>query len=284
MATASIVVRGDVTVVDYRCDAGPGDVPFPEAHNAFTLSYVRRGGFAYTSRGRTFELVAGSFMIGHPGDEYVCSHEHHLCGDECLSFHLTPEAADEAGAGAGPAVWRMGGLAPQPALAVWAERAQAVVDGRADGALDELGLLLTATLAEMSAGGGKSAGAMAVSPADRRRAVRAAMAIDAAPDEDRSLASLAADAGLSQFHFLRVFAAALGVTPHQYVLRSRLRRAAKLLADRDRSITDVAAESGFADLSNFVRTFHRAAGMSPRRFQRASRKILQERPPIAPLR
>jgi AraC-like DNA-binding protein len=284
MATASIVVRGDVTVVDYRCDAGPADVPFPEAHYAFTLSYVRRGGFAYTSRGRTFELVAGSFMIGHPGDEYMCSHDHHLCGDECLSFHLTPEAALEAGAGAGPAGWRLGGVAPQPALAVGAERAQAVVDGRADGALDELGLLLTAKVAEMSAGGGKSAGAMMVSPADRRRAVRAAMMIDAAPAEERSLASMAADAGLSQFHFLRVFSAALGVTPHQYLLRSRLRRAARLLADRDRSITDVAAESGFADLSNFVRTFHRAAGLSPRRFQRASRKILQERSRIAPLR
>src|SRR5262249_19578327 len=75
-------------------------------------------------------------------------------------------------------------------------------------------------------------------------------------------------AGLSQFHFLRLFANALGVTPHQYLVRSRLRHAARLLADSDRAITDVALDVGFGDLSNFVRTFHRAAGASPRRFRR----------------
>ena len=72
----------------------------------------------------------------------------------------------------------------------------------------------------------------------------------------------------------------LGVTPHQYLVRSRLRRAARLLAEEDRSITDIALDVGFADLSNFVRTFHRAAGVSPRAFRRAARgdrKILQER-------
>jgi AraC-like DNA-binding protein len=53
-----------------------------------------------------------------------------------------------------------------------------------------------------------------------------------------------------------------------------------LLAGDDRPITDVAFDVGFGDLSNFVRTFHRAAGVSPLRFRQASRgnrKIFQER-------
>jgi AraC family transcriptional regulator len=72
----------------------------------------------------------------------------------------------------------------------------------------------------------------------------------------------------------------LGVTPHQYLVRSRLRRAARMLADDSRAITDIAFDVGFGDLSNFVRTFHRAAGVSPRRFRQAARgdrNILQER-------
>jgi len=45
-------------------------------------------------------------------------------------------------------------------------------------------------------------------------------------------------------------------------------------------VTDIALDVGFADLSNFVRTFHRAAGVSPRRFRKAAkgdRRIFQDR-------
>ena len=90
----------------------------------------------------------------------------------------------------------------------------------------------------------------------------------------------AAEAGLSPFHFLRLFSHVLGVTPHQYLVHSRLRHAARLLADDSRAVTDVAFDVGFGDLSNFVRTFHRAAGVSPRRFRNAAkgdRKIFQDR-------
>ena len=115
---------------------------------------------------------------------------------------------------------------------------------------------------------------------DRGRAVEAARWLEAHATEAIDLTSAARAVGLSPFHFLRVFANVLGVTPHQYLVRARLRRAARLLADDSRSITDVAFDVGFGDLSNFVRTFHRAAGVSPGRFRRAARgdrKILQER-------
>ena len=98
--------------------------------------------------------------------------------------------------------------------------------------------------------------------------------------EEIDLEQAAAQADISPFHFLRLFSNVLGVTPHQYLVRSRLRHAARLLADDDRSVTDVAYDVGFGDLSNFVRTFHRAAGVSPRAVPRGlagQRKIFQER-------
>jgi AraC-like DNA-binding protein len=116
---------------------------------------------------------------------------------------------------------------------------------------------------------------------DRRRAVEAAQWLDANAGDAVDLAATAHAAGLSAFHFLRIFNQVLGVTPHQYLVRSRLRRAAQLLADDTRPITDIALEVGFADLSNFVRTFHRAAGMPPRAFRQAAhgdRKNLQATP------
>jgi hypothetical protein len=70
------------------------------------------------------------------------------------------------------------------------------------------------------------------------------------------------------------------MTPHQYLVHSRLRHAARLLTDDTRPITDVAFDVGFGDLSNFVRTFHRAAGVSPRTFRQAAkgeRRIFHDR-------
>ena len=60
MAIRTVLDGGPVSVIDYRCEAAPGDEPFVEWHDAFTLSYVRKGSFGYCVRGRSHELVAGS--------------------------------------------------------------------------------------------------------------------------------------------------------------------------------------------------------------------------------
>ena len=104
------------------------------------------------------------------------------------------------------------------------------------------------------------------------------MWMDANAHEPIGLDSAAGEAGLSPFHFLRLFRDVLGVTPHQYLVRARLRRAARLLADEERSITDIALDVGFADLSNFVRTFHRAAGVSPTRLSTRGARRPQDSP------
>jgi AraC family transcriptional regulator len=278
MGATVLTETESIRVVDYRCTARAGDVPFTERHERFAVAFVRTGSFGYRTRGRAFELVAGSFLVGHPGDEYVCTHEH-VVGDECLSFSLSPELADAIGDRA--AIWRSGSLPPLPELMVLGELAQASAEGRSDVALDEAGALFAARFVDVVTGRSAArAATVAVAPRDRRRAVEAAASIAARSSEPLELAGVAREAGLSPFHFLRLFAAVLGVTPHQYLVRSRLRHAARLLADEGRSITDVAYDVGFGDLSNFVRTFHRAAGLSPGRFRRAAkgdRKILQER-------
>ena len=72
---------------------------------------------------------------------------------------------------------------------------------------------------------------MKAAPSDRQRAVASALWIDAHAAEPLALPALAARCGLSPFHYLRVFSAVLDVTPHQYLIRCRLRHAARLLAD-----------------------------------------------------
>jgi AraC family transcriptional regulator len=263
---------GLVAVVDYRCDAKPGDRPYTETHDSYSVSYVRAGTFGCRTRGKTYELVAGSVLVGYPGDEYLCTHDHRAGGDECLSFQLRPELIEAIGDNR--RVWRSGAIAPLPEMMVLGELAQAAANGRNDLGLDEVGMLFAARFVRQ----GSDRPASSLRSADRRRAVDAGVWIDAHAHQPVSLQRAAQQAGLSPFHFLRLFKKVLGVTPHQYLVRCRLRRAARLLADDTRPVTEVAYDAGFADISNFVRTFHRAAGVSPRRFRQAARgnrKIFQ---------
>src|SRR6202163_173574 len=275
MTATTLLQQKSISVSDFRCSAGPDDRPFAERHSCHSVSYVRKGSFGCRSRGRFFELVAGSILVGHPGDEYTCTHDH-VCGDECLSFFLAPELVEAIGDRT--ELWWAGAAPPLPELRVLGELAQAAADGRSDVGLDEVGHAFASRFVEVVSGRPQK-----LAPAtarDRRRAVETALWIDAHSHRPIDLEDAAGQADISPFHFLRLFANVLGVTPHQYLVRSRLRHGARLLADEDRSVTDIAYDVGFGDLSNFVRTFHRAAGVSPLKFREASRgmrKIFQDR-------
>lgn len=276
MSHASKLIEGPVSVTAHRCDAGPQSRAYWEHHEGWSVSYVQRGSFGCRCGGRLHELVPGSVLVLRPGDDYQCTHEHRAGGDDCLAVGLAPELVDELAPRRG--AWPSGAVPPLAELMVRGELMRAVAAGDSDVGLDEAALAFAARFAAVADDGSRPrtpAGA-----ADRRRAVRSALRIDAQPDQALTLQRLAADCGLSAYHYLRLFAQALGVTPHQYLVRSRLRTAARLLAECERPITEIALDAGFADLSNFVRSFRRAAGVSPRGFRRAARgdrKIVQER-------
>ncbi len=275
MIRTTLLERDRISVTEFRCTAVPGDKPFAEQYAAHSISYVRKGSFGCHCRGRFHELVAGSILVGHPGDEYTCTHDH-VVGDECLSFFLHPELVDMIGDQC--AVWQVGSVPPLPELMVLGELAQTAAGGSSDAGLDELGHLLVSRFVEIVSG--RAPKPMTASLRDRRRAVETALWIDAHSQQEIDLEDAARQAGLSPFHFLRLFTGVLGVTPHQYLVRSRLRHAARRLADDDSPVTEIAYDVGFGDLSNFVRTFRRAAGTSPQKFRKASRgdrKIFQER-------
>src|SRR5262245_24383472 len=149
MTVRTVLQTAFLKVDDFRCSADAHDAPFVELHADHSISYVRKGSFGYRVGGRSFELVAGSFVVGHPGHEYVCHHDRAI-GDECLSFHLTPEFVDALG---GPsAAWQSGAVAPRPELMVLGELAQAALDGTSDVGLDEVGHWLAARFVDVVSG------------------------------------------------------------------------------------------------------------------------------------
>lgn len=114
-----------------------------------------------------------------------------------------------------------------------------------------------------------------------RRLLRAKDQMDAASHEEWSIPRLARVSGVSKAHFARSFKGAFGAPPHRYLLTRRIERAKALLRDTDRSITDIAFETGWNSLGTFGRTFRDITGESPgklRAREQASRHKLEQVP------
>lgn len=96
-----------------------------------------------------------------------------------------------------------------------------------------------------------------------RHLLRARDLADARYSESLSVDDLAAAAGLSRAHFSREFRRAFGEPPHAYLLTRRLERAAALLRDTDRSISDICLSVGLTSLGSFTSSFTRTYGLPP---------------------
>jgi AraC family transcriptional regulator len=83
------------------------------------------------------------------------------------------------------------------------------------------------------------------------------------------LEELASLTGLSQSHFSRAFKASTGASPHQWQMRMRIKRAQQLLLSRQNSLSEIAAETGFADQAHFTRMFRQVAGTTPGHWRKA---------------
>jgi AraC family transcriptional regulator len=103
-------------------------------------------------------------------------------------------------------------------------------------------------------------------PAHKLRRVIERMYADL--DTDLNLKTIAAESGYSRNHFLRMFRAATGCTPHQYFLRLRIEKAQSLMKNRSLRIIDIAESCGFTSQSQFSHVFRRVIGVTPRQYRR----------------
>jgi AraC family transcriptional regulator len=249
-------------VSDVVCTAGPHDPSFEERHEAACIAAVTQGSFQYRSAQGMAVLAPGGLLLGNAGHCFECGHDHGT-GDRCLAFHFAPdhlEAIVAAVPGARRAAFTMPCLPPLPALLPLVAAVETARDEIDAAEFEELALRLAGAVATL-AGGVRTA--PEPSWRDQRRVAQALRRIEVDFRERLSLAALAREAATSPYHFLRIFRHVLGMTPHQFVLRTRLNRAAVWLRGSRESIAAIALEAGFDDLSTFNRRFRRVMGVSP---------------------
>lgn len=88
-----------------------------------------------------------------------------------------------------------------------------------------------------------------------------------------SLEALSQQSGLSKYHFLRLFAETLGVTPHQYIIAQRIQKAKQFVLEGE-TLSLAGVRAGFSDQSHFIRSFRKIYGYSPKTLLQKSNFIL----------
>jgi AraC family transcriptional regulator len=245
---------------DIVCTSGPRDRSFEEQHDGICIAVVTEGTFQYRSNQGTALLVPGAVLLGNDRHCFECSHDHAV-GDRCLSFQYTPEFFAAVTASGGPAQFVVPRLPPSTRLIPLVAAAEAARDRGDGGELEEAAIRLAAAVADTLCG--TSQPRRTPSRSDQRRITAVLRRIEQQPNERWSIVQHARDAAMSPYHFLRTFRAVVGMTPHQFVLRTRLNQAAISLRRSRDSIAAIAFDAGFNDLSTFNRRFRRLFGQSP---------------------
>jgi AraC family transcriptional regulator len=253
-------------VHDFICTCGPNDRDAEEQGSTSGVALLVSGSFVVRNHHGTSLLSEGSMFLVEAGRCFVCSHRH-AAGDRCLSFQFEPEVFERVAhdAGARPN-FAHNRLPPLRALSGLAARARAGINDPP--AIEEIAFELAGAALQLAGRSGRGGKAASAHHHGRMTEVLRYMAEhSSAPHK---LVGLAKMARMSPYHFLRSFKATTGVTPHQWLLRARLRNAAEQLATTSRPVTNVALDVGFADLSNFTRSFHAEFGASPRQYRLAA--------------
>jgi AraC-like DNA-binding protein len=247
------------SVADVVCTFGPQDRSFEEEHTTISITVVLEGSFQYRSPFGSDVLSPGSLLLGNLGQSFECRHEHGT-GDRCLAFFYSPEFFERASLAATFPAHRIPAISDLSPLIVEArqaiERAEAVTFTELAYGLPTVVLGTLGVRRQLNP-----------SAADERRVSTVLRFIEGNLSEPLPLERLASIAKMSGFHFLRTFKQVTRVTPHQYILRARLRQAALRLKISSDKVVEIALDNGFGDLSNFNHAFRAEFGVSPTRFR-----------------
>ena len=253
------------SLTEYICSAGPDDRPFEERHERVSMALVTSGTFCYRTDTGEGILYPGALLLGNAGACYECGHEHSH-GDRCLALLVEQELFSEIASGASGSNRCQFRTAILPASSGLASVSISLQQpSPAQLAREESVLAFIETVVRAVAT--NHTPPRRPGPSASRRLSRVMDFIESHLAADLTLADMAGLAAMSKYHFLRSFKRVTGLTPHQYVMSRRLRRAATALRATSKTIAQVAADQGFGDLSTFNHAFHRTMGVKPSVFR-----------------
>jgi AraC-like DNA-binding protein len=233
----------------------------PHVHDGYSIGAIEAGAERFRYRGANHLAPAGTLVLLNP-DELHTGEAEADRGWTYQNLYIEPETLCEL---TGSTAWFPDATAYDPELA----NAFRSVFRHLWNADDDLAFvsdftqLVDAVITRYGSG-------HRVPVATQGRMQRVRDCIEAQIDQPLRIDALAAEAGLSVFHFVRAFSACFHVTPHQYVQARRAARAKSLLAQKI-APSDTAAAVGLTDQSHLNRWFKRTYGVTPAQYQQQIR-------------
>lgn len=135
--------------------------------------------------------------------------------------------------------------------------------------VEYLGRALAARLLRRYSAHGETAPEPGRGGLSRTELKRAVEVMEERLNEPLTLADIAEGAGLSPTAFARAFKTAVGAPPHQHLMRLRVERARRLLANTEAPIVEIALACGFSHQEHLTRVFRRATGFTPASYRRS---------------
>jgi AraC family transcriptional regulator len=249
------------------CRAGPSDRDFEERHDGFSVSAVIEGTFTYRSEAGRGLLYPGALLLGNNGSCFECGHAYGI-GDRCISLNVHEEQFSEiAAAATSTSRFRFSApsLPPSPKALPIIAHMEALSCAPSSLRSEELALQIIERVIAAMTGDGQRA--VAPSGRETKRVIEAIRLVESDAARPVELKDMAAVAGMSKYHFLRVFRRLTGMTPHRYLISARLRRAALALTSSRQPVIAVALDAGFGDLSTFNKTFRAVFGLTPTQYR-----------------
>jgi AraC-like DNA-binding protein len=235
----------------------------PHSHDEFAVGVIESGIERIRCAGVDYEAPAGSIVVINPGVVHTgqaATEEGWAYRAAYPSLAVMRDIASELAGRPMASPFLRGPLLHDPVLASQlAALLERVECGH--GAL-EREIALTAALMVLQQRYGDFAAHRVPLAAASREVTAACDYMHSHYGTDLTLQELAAVAGLSKFHFLRVFRRHTGMTPHVYLTQLRVRMA-RLRIAAGTPLAAVAAECGFVDQSHMCRHFRRVIGVTP---------------------
>jgi len=240
----------------------------PEEENCLehSINLVERGSFSVCLGRNCWQLGPGDLFLTRPGMVYRCHHHEDVPTDSCLTVSYAAlrrrEGADLARIAAERVV-----LKATSRAAYLFRSFSKVLDNQGQHLAVESSA--AALLSEISGGVN-----FRRKTYNQRQLAWYAERVDGVRDllqthysAEHTLSSMARSVGMSTFHFARIFGELTGLPPHRYLLRLRMHESARRLSE-GASVTEACFNTGFRNLSHFVRTFQRWFGVSPSRYRK----------------